>query len=181
VDVFIGTIQPFAFNFAPRGWMACNGQLLSIAQYSALFSLIGTTYGGNGTTTFGLPDLRSRVTVHQGTGPGLSTYSMGEMTGVERETLLSTNMPVHTHQLMGSASAATSATPAANMVLAMANGADSVSGDGATVNTYGTTANTTLSPQAIGMAGGSQPFSILQPLLAVNFCIAVEGIFPSRN
>jgi len=181
VDVYIGTIQPFAFNFAPRGWMACNGQLLSVAQYSALFSLIGTTYGGNGTTTFALPDLRGRVSVHQGTGPGLSTYVMGEMIGVERETLLTTNMPMHTHPLMGSTTAATSAAPAANMVLAAANGVDSISGDGVTVHTYGATPNTTLSPQAIGMAGGSQPFSLLQPLLAVNFCIAVEGIFPSRN
>lgn len=181
VDVFIGTIQPFGFNFAPRGWMACNGQILAISQYTALFSLIGTTYGGNGTTTFALPDLRSRVTVHQGTGPGLSTYVMGEQTGSEQVTILNSNMPMHNHQVMASSSAATAAAPANNMVLAAANGVNETSGDSVKVQIYGATANTTLSPTAIGMAGGSVPISVLQPLLVVNFCIAVEGIFPSRN
>ncbi|MBI1407811.1 MAG: phage tail protein [Caulobacter sp.] len=160
--------------------MLCAGQLLSIANYSALFSLIGTTYGGNGTTTFGLPDLRGRVLVGQGQGPGLSDYAMGEMTGSQTVTLLSTNMPQHNHMLNASGVAGTSASPQNNF-LALTNGFDPGSGNPVTVDVYATSANTTMNPMAVGLAGGSQPFSILQPLLTVNFCIAVEGIFPSRN
>ncbi|MBX3481855.1 MAG: phage tail protein [Caulobacter sp.] len=180
MEVYIGTIQPFAFNFAPRGWMLCAGQLLPISQYSALFSLIGTTYGGNGTSTFGLPDLRGRAVVGQGRGPGLSEYVMGEMTGTQTVTLLTTNMPQHNHLINASSTAGTSPNPA-NNYLAMSNGSDPGSGNPVDVNVYAPAANTTMNPMAVGLAGGNQPFSILQPLLTVNFCIAVEGIFPSRN
>jgi microcystin-dependent protein len=176
---FLGSIVMFAGNFAPRGWALCNGQLLSIAQNTALFSILGTTYGGNGTTTFALPDLRGRAPVHPGQGPGLSPYSLGEQIGSETVTLLSNNMPAHNHVV--NASTATSpnrggTNPAGNLLAVTAN-AGSYSVDIYASGNPGTTMN----PMMIGPAGGSQPFSILQPILCVNFIIALQGIFPSRN
>jgi microcystin-dependent protein len=182
-EPFLGQIQTFAFNFAPRGWMLCDGQLLAIQQNTALFSLIGTTYGGNGTTTFALPDLRGRMMVHQGSGPGLPTVVMGESAGNTQQTLLISNMPAHNHMLNASTTAADGSTPA-NTFLALANGADNL-GNPLTVQIYGPApaapANTTMNPGAIGMTGGSLPFSIMPPFLVINICIAVQGIFPSRN
>jgi len=174
MEPFIGQLQIFGFNFAPRGWMYCNGQLLSIAQYQALFTLIGTVYGGNGTTNFALPDLRGRAALHMGHGPGLSTYEIGQVSGSETVTLLSTQMPAHNHILLAS-SIATSDKPSG------AVSAPAGTGDGTAVNAYGTQVNAQMAPMAITQAGGNQPHENMQPYLVLNWCIAVEGIFPSRN
>ena len=182
-EPFIGQIMIVGFNFAPRGWALCNGQILSIAQNTALFSLLGTTYGGNGQTTFALPNLQSRVPVHFGQGTGLSNYDLGQVGGVENATLSVNNMPAHAHQVAAPASSSdgndsqpTNNLPAIPVV--NVNGTDYqvnayISGKASDVNmaTGGTTT----------VAGGSQPFSILPPYLALNFVIAMEGIFPSRN
>jgi len=174
MEPYIGQIQPFAFNFAPKNWAFCNGQIMSIQQNAALFSLLGTTYGGNGTTTFALPDLRGRTALHMGQGPGLSTYAEGEASGTETVTLLTSQMPVHNHLLQAS-NTATTDNPSG------AVSAPAGTGDGTAVNAYGTAINTTMAPQAIGIAGGSQPHNNMQPYLVVNWCIAIYGIFPSRN
>lgn len=166
---FIALIVQFGGNFAPRGWALCNGQILPIAQNTALFSILGTTYGGNGQTTFALPDMRSRVPVHPGQGPGLSSYDLGQAAGAESETLLATNMPAHSHTVSASSNP-TSKNPSGNLPAAFGTVA------------YGPTADVQMSPQMItGPNGGSQPFEILQPYLAINFIICLEGIFPSRN
>lgn len=175
---FIGSIVMFAGNFAPRGWAFCQGQVLPIAQNTALFSLLGTTYGGNGQTTFALPDLRSRVPVGQGQGPGLSPYVLGEVTGVESVALASNQMPAHNHNVQVSSGQADSAT-ANNNYLAVANG--SLAGDPVAVNTYNGTPNGMLGNNSISMTGGSQPHDNIQPSLCMNYIIALEGIFPSRN
>jgi microcystin-dependent protein len=167
-EPFLGQIQSFGFNFAPRGWAMCNGQLLSIAQNTALFSLLGTTYGGNGQTTFALPNLQSRIPLHFGQGPGLSQYDLGQQAGEETVTLISTQMPQHNHLLNASSAVKLNTTPAG-------------SGLGA-AQIYTTAAlDSVLNPQEIGFTGGSQPHDNLQPYLAINWCIALEGIFPSRN
>jgi microcystin-dependent protein len=177
---FVGEIRMFGFNFAPRGWQLCNGQTLSISQNAALFSLLGTTYGGNGTTTFQLPNLQSRVPIHQGTGVGLSTYVMGENAGNENVTLLSTQMPLHTHQVSAVTSTSGNvAQPAAGYPATV-----QITGEtkGGTVATYSTaTPNATMNPGMISSVGGSQPHPNMQPYLCVSFCIATVGIFPSRN
>jgi microcystin-dependent protein len=182
MEYYLGTIQPFAFQWAPRGWMFCSGQLLSIAQNSALFSLLGVAYGGNGTTTFALPNLNGRTALGQGPSTTGSSYSIGETAGVENTTLISPQMPMHTHGLMAATGAATTNEPGTAVMLAAANGADPTSGDAVTVNIYSPgPALTNLSPNSIGIAGGSQPFGIMQPYLVINYCIATSGIFPSRN
>jgi microcystin-dependent protein len=180
-EPFIGEIKIFAFNFAPRGYSFCSGQTLSISQNTALFALLGTTYGGNGQTTFVLPDLRGRVAIGQGQGNGLSNYVLGQVSGSENTTLLATNMPAHTHtaQVNVNNTAANVATPVAGSSLAAAK---DVNGDNASIYTA-TAPNTALSSGSVtvGVAGGSQPFSNLQPYLALNYSIALQGIFPSRN
>lgn len=182
MEVYLGTIQPFAFQFAPRGWMFCSGQILAIQTNTALFSLLGVTYGGNGQTTFALPNLNGRTILGQGPSTTGSTYVMGEAAGTETTTLLSSQMPMHTHGLTGSTAAATTGQPGTGVVLAAANGSDPTSGDAVNVNIYSPgPASTALAPNAVGVAGGSQPFSNMQPFLVVNYCIATAGIFPSRN
>jgi microcystin-dependent protein len=166
---FIGEIKMFAGNFAPRGYAFCNGQLLSIAQNTALFSILGTTYGGNGQTTFGLPNMQSRVPIHWGQGPGLSPYSLGELAGDESVTLLSTQMHAHSH-VVNASNAATSKNPSGN-----------VPGFTAAGSSYNPTANVAMNPAMVANAGGSQPHTNIQPFLCVSFIIAMEGIFPSRN
>jgi|RhiMetdeSRZDD1v2_1073273.scaffolds.fasta_scaffold26662_6 microcystin-dependent protein len=178
MEPLIGTVFLFAGNFAPRGYMLCQGQLMSIAQNTALFSILGTTYGGDGQTTFALPDLRGRVPMGTGQGPGLNNYILGEETGTENVTLLSTQMPQHSHNMMVSTSNANSP-QATNNYLAVANG--DFQGDNVTVNTYNGTPNAALGGNSIGIAGGSQPHENLQPSLVMNYIIAIEGIFPSRN
>ena len=168
---FTGQIMVFAGNFAPQGWAQCNGQLMPISQYDALFSLIGTTYGGDGQTTFALPDLRSRVPIHQGQGPGLSNYTLGENGGGETVTLLTSQLPVHTHPALGNSNAGTSTDPAGGV---WASGPTS---------TYiaGASANASMSQTSISGNGGSQPHDNMLPFLTLNFCIALEGIYPSQS
>jgi len=175
-DPFIGEIRMFAGNFAPRGWQFCQGQILAIAQNTALFSILGTTYGGNGQTTFALPDLRGRYPMQQGQGPGLTPRTLGEQGGTENVTLLTTQMPAHNHTLGAFNAGATSSTPAGQV---MAGAFDNSTQ--ADVNAYAGTPNTTMNPQAIGAAGGSQPHNNMSPYLCLNFIIATEGIYPSRN
>jgi microcystin-dependent protein len=174
-EPFIGEIMMFGGNFAPRGWALCNGQLLPIAQNTALFSILGTTYGGDGITTFALPNMQGRVPMHWGTGPGLTPHAIGESSGTESVTLVSSQMPAHTHLATASSTDGNSTSPA-NAVWATAVDANSQQ-----VSSYGTTANTTMSPQAFSLAGGSQPHDNMQPYLCVTFIIALEGIFPSRS
>lgn len=169
-DPFLGEIRTFGFNFAPRGWAMCNGQLLPISQNTALFSLLGTFYGGNGINNFALPDLRGRVGINQGQGPGLSPYELGQVSGTETVTLTQNQMPSHNHQVMANDTAA-SATRPAGAVLARVTAA-----------VYGAAPDgTVMNPAMISQSGGNQPFGILQPYLCLNFCIALQGIFPSRN
>jgi len=177
---FLGEIRMFGFNFAPRGWAFCNGQLLSIAQNTALFSLLGTQYGGDGQTTFGLPDLRSRVPIHQGQGPGLSNYVIGQKAGAESLTLSINEMPQHSHTVSLPCSAE-DATQAAAKNNYPASPASTVGG--AAVNAYTNTfsPNTFMGAPTSTPAGGSQPHNNIQPYLVINYCIALQGIFPSRN
>ncbi|WP_025762613.1 phage tail protein [Dyadobacter tibetensis] len=172
MDTYLGMICILPYNFVPRGWAACNGQLLSIAQNSALFSLLGTTYGGNGVETFGLPDLRGRVPLGPGSGPGLPYYKDGEKAGSPTVTLLSTNLPSHSHMLKASMNQAETANPS-NALLAAATFGNNAYLDG--------TANTTLNPDSIGTTGGNYPVNIMQPFIALQFCISLEGVFPSRG
>ena len=147
----------------------CNGQLLSISQNQALFALLGTQYGGNGTTTFALPDLRGRVAIHQGQGPGLSSYTIGEVAGSETVTLIQQQMPQHSHLINASNNDSTDSTPQGNVPANIPAGG------------YAATANTNMNPAMGGVAGSSQPHQNRQPFLVVNICIALVGIFPSRN
>lgn len=174
-EPFVGQIQPFAFNFAPRNWAMCNNQILPIAQNQALFALIGTIYGGDGVRTFCLPDLRSRTMNHQGTGLGLPPFVIGEMAGSPQHTLLTTNLPQHTHTLNVSDQSATTDQPSGAV---LAKAADSGLNP---INVYGPTPNAIMNPAAIGFNGGTQPFSVMQPYLTVNICIALFGVFPSRG
>jgi microcystin-dependent protein len=177
MDDFLASIKIFAGNFAPRGWAFCNGQLLSIAQNTALFSLLGTTYGGDGRTTFALPDLRGRAPIHFGQGPGLSDYSLGQTGGQETVTLLSSEMPVHTHSLSVSNTNGTSHVP-----LTVSSVAAPVDVNGDSVNGFSNNQpNMVLSPTTIGNTGGSQAHENRPPYIALNYIIALQGIFPSRS
>lgn len=166
---FVGEIRAFAFGRIPSGWQACDGSLLPISQYDVLFALIGTTYGGDGQTTFGVPDLRGRVPVHQGQGPSLGNYQIGVVDGSETVTL-TTSQVNHTHPLPVSSTAATSPSPA-NAVLA-ADSLDPVYSPGAP--------NVDMHPTSVGLAGGNQPHDNMMPTLTVSYCIATEGIFPTQ-
>ena len=179
------------YSFAPRGWAFCNGQLLSIAQNSALFSLLGTTYGGDGVTTFALPDLRGRVPMSSGNGPGLTPRTLGEVSGTENVTLVSTQMPIHTHAVTHNLQAQARATTLPGTSRSPANALPALEAAGVTAlyNDQPIAPNATLAAGAISLtggataaaAGGSQPFGIVQPYLVLNYCIALEGIYPSRN
>jgi microcystin-dependent protein len=175
-DPFLAEIRAFGFNFAPVNWLMCNGQTLPIQQYAALFSLIGTYYGGNGTTNFQLPNLQARVPMHWGTGSP-STWVLGEQDGTSTVQLLTTQMPIHQHsvQVAEAAGGTTEATgtPGPTAWLGPANPSDSYVSSG--------NPNATLAVNAIGMNGGSQPHDNMQPFLTVNFCIAIYGVFPTRS
>lgn len=177
---FIGEIRIFAGNFAPRGWLMCQGQLLSIAQNTALFSLLGTAYGGDGRVTFGLPDLRGRTATHQGQGPGLSQYDVGEATGSESVSLILTELPAHNH-LVAVSNAAGTATDPTNGLAAQINTGSVRTPDTVAFGYTAPPVTGTLNPAAVSAAGGSQPHSNLQPYLCITYIIATEGIFPSRN
>ncbi|WP_165768055.1 phage tail protein [Flavobacterium plurextorum] len=169
-DPLIGQISMFAGTFAPRGWLFCNGQLLPIPQYSTLFSIIGTTYGGDGINNFALPDLRGRVPVGQGQGPGLSPRNLGETSGNENVTLTISNMPAHNHQLNASTAVGTSNVPTGN-VLANTSVLD---------KEYNGSPNTAMNNASIGISGSNAPVTIMQPFQTINFIIAIEGIYPPR-
>lgn len=189
MEVFTGTIQAFGFNYPPYGWANCSGQLMSLAQYQALFSLLGTNYGGNGQTTFALPDLRGRSAVNMGQGPGLSMYEIGQVSGAENVSLTLANMPAHNHpatatvgvQVAGTTSNPVNTPSDTNKYLGASGGgqgnaviwSDALN---APVTMGGTSGSVT-----VGMAGSSLPLSLLNPYLALNFCIALQGLFPSRN
>ncbi|MBS1512094.1 MAG: phage tail protein [Bacteroidetes bacterium] len=169
---FIGTIIMFGGNFAPVDWAFCNGALLPISQYDALYSLIGTTYGGDGVNTFALPDLRSRIPVSQGQGPGLSNYTLGQRAGTESVTLLASNLPAHSHTVNSNSAAATTTDPT-NAFLATQ----------AQLQEYnpGNTANAVMNGGAISNSPGGQPHYNIMPSLAVNYIIALNGIYPTQN
>jgi microcystin-dependent protein len=170
-EPFLGMIMIVPYNFAPRGWAFCNGQILPIAQNTALFSLLGTTFGGNGQTTFALPDLRGRVPNSSGQGPGLSSYDLGQVGGTENQTLTINQMPTHNHTVNCNTEDSNTTSPGnavpGNTPTSMYNSA--------------ATPGATMLGSMINLTGGSQPFPLLQPYLTLNFCIALEGIFPSRN
>ena len=174
---YIGEIRMLAFGTrgAPQGWQPCDGRLLPISEYDALFALIGTTYGGDGQTTFALPDLRGRLPIHQGTGPGLSTYVIGQRAGSENVTLLQTQMPAHTHTMVATTAESTAVTPAANLL------PGTVSGDTFYVNTITGNTAAAMSPQMVTVAGGSQSHENCMPTLTVQYAMAVFGIFPSQG
>jgi microcystin-dependent protein len=169
---YVGEIRMFAGNFAPNGWMFCEGQPLPISENEVLFQLIGTTYGGDGEETFNLPNLASRVPMHMGTGPDGTTYQIGEMAGTEQETLTIQQIPNHSHPLTGSTAIGNQGTPVGN-VLATTSGGISLYYEG------GVDAN--MNAQAITPAGGSQPHENTQPFLCINFIISLFGVFPSQT
>ena len=171
VEPFIGEIIMFGGNFAPRGWAFCDGQLLSVSENQALFSILGTTYGGDGRTTFALPDLRGRVTIHPGTGPGLTPRSLGEMGGQERVTLTTNQIPSHNHDIKAHKTEGDSSSPDGNFP------AKSGEGD----PDYNSSSDATMNSDAIGNTGGDQPHNNMPPFQTINFIIALQGIFPSRN
>jgi microcystin-dependent protein len=170
-DPYVGAIFLFAGTFAPLGYQFCNGQTLAISQNTALFSLLGTTYGGNGTSTFALPDLRGRAPIGQGQGPGLSTIVLGQSGGSELATLSISNLPSHSHSINAVANAGASTTPAGNFPAI-----------GGKPEYYSTaSSNTTMSSSMVGLAGGSTPLSILPPYLTVTYIIAIMGVYPTRS
>lgn len=172
-DPFVAEIRIMANNFAPNGWAFCNGQVMPISQNTALFSLLGTTYGGDGRSTFALPDLQGRMPMHPGYGPGLSGHELGESGGTASVTLLQSEMPVHAHQLMHSGTAASSAAPGLSSSFGRTSSAQVYAGGGSTATPAGS--------QALGVAGSSVPHNNLQPYLTLNFCIALQGVFPPRQ
>lgn len=166
---FLAEIIMFGGNFAPRGWALCQGQILAISQNTALFSLLGTTYGGNGQTTFALPDFRGRSPVGQGQGPGLANVDLGEQGGSENNTLTLNNLPQHTHPFSA---------PSANTAADATKPNGNVPAQG---GSYTSVPNGVMGAGNTGIAGGSQPFSLRNPYLGINFIIALQGVFPSRN
>jgi microcystin-dependent protein len=172
-DPFVAEIRVFGFNFAPKGWAFCNGQLLPLSQNTALFSLLGTTYGGNGKSNFALPNLQGSVAMHPGQGPGLSLHDLGEQGGSQFVTLLDSEMPAHNHQVLANIPPGLLNVGAPDRGLSRAQGG----------NVYKNAASpaTTFAFQSIGVAGGSLPHNNMMPYLTLNFCIALQGVFPPRG
>lgn len=170
-DPFVAEIRIFPFNFAPKGWAWCDGQLLPLSQNTALFSLLGTTYGGNGKSNFALPDLQGRAPMHPGQGPGLSLHDLGETGGSETVTLLESEIPAHSHTLRASLNPADSPNPAGAYMAGPGND-----------NIYAPAANLVfMAPEALAPAGGDQPHNNMQPYLTFYFNIALQGVFPPRT
>ena len=176
-DQFVAQISIFPFNFPPAGWAFCNGQILAISQNTALFSLLGTQYGGNGTSNFALPDLQGRASISQGQGPALSPYSVGEQTGSSSVTLISNEIPAHAHNVNCFDDAGLNPGPGANILAA--SGADSRGNVLYNDGTVGGTVN--MNAAQVLPAGGSQPHNNMSPYVTLNYCIALQGIFPARN
>lgn len=170
-EPFVGEIRMFAGNFAPRGWAFCDGQLLAVSQNDALFSLFGTIYGGDGRTTFGLPDTRGRIPLHQGTGPGLSPRRLGSKGGAEKETLTTNQLASHSHDWNANTAASTVAAPQGRLLA-----------QGDPVRLFEpANQNTDLASSTISNTGGTQPHTNLMPTLCVHFIVALFGIYPSRH
>jgi len=170
---FVAEIRIFPFNFAPKGWAQCNGQLLPLSQNTALFSLVGTFYGGDGKSTFALPNMMGNVPIHQGQGNGLSEYFLGQTGGSENVSLLESEIPSHNHSVQCALQSAAGLTPGPTVVLGKSNG----------IFAYTLITNTnivSMSPNAIAPTGGDLPHNNMMPYLALNFCIALQGIFPPR-
>lgn len=172
-DPFVAEIRIFPFNFPPKGWAWCDGQLLPLSQNTALFSLLGTTYGGNGKSNFALPDLQGRAPMHPGQGPGLSLHDLGETGGSETVSLLESEVPSHSHTLRAYNDFADLQTPTANRSLARSQNASAYQPS--------TAGLVTMSPDALAPAGGDAPHNNLQPYLTFYFCIALQGVFPPRT
>jgi microcystin-dependent protein len=170
-EPFIGEIMMVGYTFCPRGWAEADGQLLPIAQNTALFSLYGTTYGGDGRTTFALPDLRGRVPMHVGNGPGLSPNTLGQKGGSETNTLTANQMPAHVHSLNATSAASASGDPTGNLP----------ANTGRTFTYAGGAPNAQMSGSAVGNTGGGQAVNNMQPFQVIRFCVALQGIFPSRS
>ena len=172
---FVGEIEIFGFNFAPQGWALCAGQLLPISQNTALFSLLGTQFGGDGKSTFGLPNLQGTIPVSQGQGPGLNPYLMGETNGSETVTLITNEIPQHVHTLAASSGGGRIDTPSSAVVPGLV--------ERGTPDVYATTptAGAAMNPSMIGTAGGNLPHNYMMPYLTLNYCIALQGIFPARS
>src|SRR5690242_3432650 len=180
---FVAEVRIFTGNFAPTGWALCNGQLMPISQNTALFSLLGTTYGGDGKSTFALPNLQGSAPMQAGQGPGLSLRDLGETGGEQTVTLLQTEMPVHSHTMQTTATAATVQT-AANNQWAFANAGGAKGAGGSVINMFSTTTNSGLvpmSPFATSIAGGNLPHNNMPPFLGLTFIIALQGVFPARG
>jgi microcystin-dependent protein len=178
-DQFVAEIRIFPFNFPPTGWAFCDGQLMPLSQNTALFSLLGTTYGGDGKSTFALPDMQGNAPMQPGQGQGLSLRDLGEMSGVETITLLQSEIPIHTHALSASDADATTSLPTNELP---AKGLWDAGTSGGVVGAYSDTApgNQTMAFQSLSLAGGGLPHNNMQPYLTLNFCIALQGIFPQR-
>jgi microcystin-dependent protein len=171
-DPFVAEIRIFPFNFAPKGWAWCDGQLMPLSQNTALFSLLGTTYGGDGKSNFALPDIQGRAVMHPGQGPGLSLHDLGETGGSETVTLLESEIPAHPHGLRANTiDVGDTNVPSANAAFAQSGGG----------TLYQATANTQLAPEALAPAGGDQPHNNLQPYLTFYFNIALQGVYPPRT
>jgi microcystin-dependent protein len=173
---YLGQLVLFGFNFPTTGFLPCDGRLLSIANNSALFSLLGTTYGGDGIQTFALPDLRGRTMLFEGQGPGLSNHQIGEASGTETNTLLISNLPAHSHAVVGTTNAGNSESPSGAIPAAFGT---SLPPAGPFAS--GTAANSAMAMNTVGPTGGSQPTNNVGPYLVMNWCIATEGIYPSRS
>jgi microcystin-dependent protein len=170
-EAFLGEVRIFSFIFAPKGWAQCNGQIMSIQQNQALFALLGTMYGGNGVNTFSLPDLRGAVTLGFGNNPQVGNFVQGQVGGEFNHTLTINEMPGHNHMVTASNAAGSQSSPQSNL---------SAQDPGGTTM-YGSSPNTNLAPGAVAIAGGSQPHQNMMPCNTLNFCMALTGIFPSRN
>jgi microcystin-dependent protein len=170
-DPFVAEIRIFPFNFAPKGWAFCNGQLMPISQNTALFSLLGTTYGGDGKSTFALPNIQGSAPMHPGQGPGLSLHDLGESSGSDTVTLLESEIPAHSHTLRAVPDIASGRDPA-NAVLARSRGG-SIYAPAAAL--------TAMNPLALAVSGGGLPHNNMQPYLTLSFCIALQGVFPPRS
>jgi microcystin-dependent protein len=172
MDPFVAEIRIFPFNFAPKGWAFCDGQILPLSQNTALFSLLGTTYGGDGKSNFALPNMQGNVPMHPGQGPGLSLHDLGEIGGSETVTLLESEIPNHVHALRGDRNVSETPDPAANTL-----------GRGSSINAYQNNVSQNLVPmaaEALVPAGGDQPHNNMQPYLTLSFCIALQGVYPPR-
>lgn len=171
---FVAEIRIFPFNFAPKGWAFCDGQIMPLSQNTALFSLLGTTYGGDGKSNFALPNFQGSAPMHQGQGPGLSLRDLGETGGEETVTLLQTEMPLHPHSANADSGGGSANDPTGNVWAATVIGRQGI-------NVYGTAAGTTMNPLALSVTGGSLPHNNLMPYLVLNFCIALQGVYPPRT